>query len=86
MKVDFSIEFSETSKDLTEVMQKMLEFNPFKRFSANSLLKSPVFDSIRKPELEKPSPIKFDLDIDNDFDYENIVPKTSSVSEVLIRL
>jgi len=50
----------------------MLEFNPYFRWSPSECLRNPVFDSIRRPQLEKPAPCKLRLMVDQDeaFDYE----------------
>ncbi len=50
----------------------MLEFNPYFRWSPSECLRSPVLDSIRRPQLEKPAPIKLKLMVDQDdsFDYD----------------
>ena len=85
LKVDFSKEFDVTSNELTEVLQKMIEFNPYNRSFASELLKSPVFDSIRQPELEKPCPVRFELDLDDDFDYESF-KSSISTDDILTRL
>jgi hypothetical protein len=51
----------------------MLSFNPEKRLSAEQLLKNKIFDPIRLPLLEKPSPYKVNCNIDiiDLFDYES---------------
>ena len=51
---------------------KLLEFNPYYRWSASECLKSKYFDDIRNPELEESSSKKIMLDVDKDdaFDYE----------------
>ena len=50
----------------------MLEFNPDKRISAKDALSSPLFDSIRKADLERTSTSQVKLLIDEPgmFDYE----------------
>jgi hypothetical protein len=51
----------------------MLSFNPEKRLTAEQCLKNPIFDPIRLPLLEKPSPYKVNCNIDiiDLFDYES---------------
>ena len=52
----------------------MLKFNPTARFSAADCIKSPIFDSIRRPALEKSAPWKIYLGWDkmDAFDYETL--------------
>ena len=50
--------FEDISPDLFKLVKGLLEFNPYFRLSAEEALKSPVFDKIRVPKYEKPSPIK----------------------------
>ena len=52
----------------------MLKFNPTTRFSAGECLKNPIFDSIRRPALEKSAPWKIYLGCDkmDAFDYETL--------------
>jgi hypothetical protein len=51
----------------------MLQINPYLRASPNELLKSPLFDNIRRPPLEKSASLKLKLELDSSdaFDYEN---------------
>jgi hypothetical protein len=53
------------------MIYKLLEFNPYFRWSAQECLRSPYFDKIRNPALEKHSKAKILLEIDQDdaFDY-----------------
>ena len=52
----------------------MLSFNPVFRPSAQTLLKNPIFDKIRRPKIEQPSQFKVVCDFDDDYtvndDYE----------------
>ena len=50
----------------------MLSFNPDKRLTAEQCLQNKIFDPIRLPLLEKPSPYKIECKIDEQdiFDYE----------------
>ena len=40
------------SSELIELLELMLQFNPVFRPSASDLLKLPIFDNVRVPELE----------------------------------
>lgn len=63
------------SNKLTEeerqVLIELLQFNPDKRKSAAEILALPIFDQVRKPELEITAASKFYLEIDEPekFDY-----------------
>jgi len=52
-------------------MMRMLTFNPYVRPSAKDLLKSPIFNKIRSPDLEKPSPFKVHLSADTGSNMQN---------------
>ena len=56
-----------------ELIDKMLQFNPNKRVSAEELLKNPIFDSVRIPNLEnnKGNEIKLSIDEEGVLDYDN---------------
>ena len=56
-----------------ELIDKMLKFNPNNRVSAKELLKNPIFDEVRIPELEinKCKKIKLKIDEKGVLDYEN---------------
>ena len=55
------------------LLKAMLSFNPMFRPNASQLLKCKIFDSLRKPILEKGCPIKIEFDFDDNFEYyENI--------------
>ena len=45
--------FGHTSPELLNILESMLQFNPFFRPTAKELLKHPIFDKIRLPEIEK---------------------------------
>mmetsp|Transcript_32118 Transcript_32118/g.49116 ORF Transcript_32118/g.49116 Transcript_32118/m.49116 type:complete len:99 (+) Transcript_32118:403-699(+) len=66
-------EFAKSSPDLVKLIQSMLEFNPHFRQSAKELLRSPIFDKIRRPEMEKAASSKLSLAVDADgvYDYED---------------
>lgn len=49
-KIDFKKEFPFTSPEVLEILENLLEFNPYLRKSPADLLKSSIFDNIRKPE------------------------------------
>ena len=49
---------------MLEVLDLMLGFNHYFRPSARELLKHRIFDKIRIPNIEEPSPHKIVIDID----------------------
>ena len=63
----------EEDPHLTQLLNMMLEFNPYLRATPQECLQSKFFDNIRVPDLEKPAPYKIYLPIDMDdaCDYEN---------------
>lgn len=69
-----SDKFEGTSREIIRILENMLKFNPEKRFSAKECLKSPVFDSIRRPNLEREAPWKIYLGCDklDAFDYSTL--------------
>mmetsp|Transcript_1350 Transcript_1350/g.2397 ORF Transcript_1350/g.2397 Transcript_1350/m.2397 type:complete len:98 (+) Transcript_1350:298-591(+) len=65
------MEFTKSDVRLMDIMSNLLEFNLWYRESAGTLLQSPLFDSVRNAEREKPAPFKIQLNIDaqNPFNY-----------------
>ena len=57
---------------LKEILNNLLEFNPFFRASSVECLMSSYFDDIRNPALERSAPVKLSLSVDHDeaFDYK----------------
>ena len=43
--------FPKTRKDLVDIMESLLEFNPYFRPTAKELLKHPIFDEIRVKDI-----------------------------------
>ena len=61
-------QFKKSAPELIELLEQMLEFNPYFRPTARQLLKNKIFDSIRIPSIEERSPQKIVIDIDkNEF-------------------
>ena len=60
------------SDELIEIVDKLLNLNPFFRESAAELIKLKVFDEVREKKSEKKASLKIKLDIDQDcaFDYD----------------
>lgn len=50
--------FPNAGHELIKLLKGLLEFNPFMRLTAAEALKSPVFDKIRVPYFERPSPVQ----------------------------
>lgn len=75
--------FRHSSTELVDLLQSMLEFNPYFRFSAQECLKNKIFDKVRVLQLEKPAPSKIKLKIyeENVYDYEKCKPLKYSVND-----
>ena len=56
--------FSETSPQLIELLEQMLQFNHYFRPTARELLRNKIFDQIRISSNEEASPSKIIVDID----------------------
>ena len=73
-KISFSKEFPLTNTYITEVLQKMLEFNPYFRSNAKELLAHKIFDSCRSEypgcELDAEWKIELECDAIGMYDYE----------------
>ena len=55
-----------TSSKIIDVLEQLLEFNPYIRPKANEILQHPIFDSIRQPKLEIPLKKKINIKIDTE--------------------
>jgi len=64
-KIDFKKEYTDTDTRIAKILQNLLEFNFHFRKPASVLLKSSLFDCVRKPELEEPCPTLCQLDFDS---------------------
>ena len=62
-------------KGLQELLIKMLEVNPNKRWTAAQCLQSSYFDDIRYPSIERGaiSPLLLDIDRNEAFDYNQAI-------------
>lgn len=82
-KIEFKKEFPFTTPEILDILQSMLEFNPNFRGTAAELLKSKVFDKIRKPEMEVSAPFQIKLAIDEAgaFDYDKCKSDRFSIED-----
>ena len=64
-KTSIREEFKETKSELIDLLEQMLEYNPYYRPTAKQLLKSKLFDDIRVPEMQGIAPFKIVIKIDN---------------------
>lgn len=63
-KMSLKEKFPHSSNELINMLEQMLQFNPYYRPTAKELLKSKIFDKIRCEDLEKSAPFKILIDID----------------------
>lgn len=72
-KRHFLKDVSGSSTELKDMLENLIQLNPYFRWTPSELLKLPFFNDLRIPELEKSAPHKLKLDVDSDaaFDYEN---------------
>ena len=56
--------FPYSSDELINILEQMLQFNPYNRPTAKELLKNEIFNEIRNETLEQPAPIQIIVDID----------------------
>ena len=56
--------FPHTNNEIIELIELMLQINPFLRPTAKQLLKFKIFDKVRVKEVEVTSPHKITLKID----------------------
>lgn len=66
--------FPNASAECLSLLEGLLEFNPHFRLTAQEALVSPVFDEIRQPHFEKPSPVKITqmMYSQDTFDYDTL--------------
>ena len=57
--------FSGAEQGLIDILEHMLEFNPYFRPTARELLTNKIFDAIRVKNIEEPSTKKIIIDIDH---------------------
>lgn len=65
--------FPQTNPMIIELLNEMLQFNPYMRPTAKECLQCQLFDSIRVQGLESTAPFKINIDVDRNelkFDYE----------------
>mmetsp|Transcript_35701 Transcript_35701/g.54635 ORF Transcript_35701/g.54635 Transcript_35701/m.54635 type:complete len:180 (-) Transcript_35701:27-566(-) len=73
----FLEEVPSSSTELKDILENLIQLNPYFRWTPSELLKLPFFNDLRIPDLEKSAPQKLKLEVDSDqaFDYENGVSK-----------
>ena len=59
-----------------EIIQNLLCFNPYFRWSVNECLASPIFDDVRSEKLENSATHKIKLDVDTDDAYDYLDEKS----------
>jgi len=72
---------------LAKILSQMLAFSPEHRATAASLLKNPIFDSVRDPKLEMraASRVSVAVDLPESFDYSTMegCGKVSSTASII---
>ena len=58
--------FPDLDRVLIEMLESMLQVNPYMRPSASELLKNPIFDDMRFKDLEKGCQSKVQLEVDSE--------------------
>lgn len=83
-KIQFHQEFERSNANIIQTIDSLLQFNPQFRAKPAELLKLPVFDSVRDPNLEKPAPWRINLEVDAEgtFDYDNQRSSKFSISHL----
>lgn len=73
---------ADADPNLIKLLKGMLEFNPYFRLTAKQALRNKIFDKIREPHFEKPSPVKIKQDIHNPdfFRYSSEIEPSNEVS------
>ena len=63
--------FKDIDPKLVNILEQLVQVNPYFRLSANECLKDPLFDDIRSAQLEKSCNVKLLLEVDQEgaFDY-----------------
>jgi len=57
--------FPDTREDLVEILESLLQFNPYMRPTAKELMKHSIFNDIRIQKNELKAQHKINIDIDN---------------------
>jgi serine/threonine protein kinase len=63
--------FCHSKPEVVEILNNLLQFNPYFRLNASDCLKHPIFDSIRNPLMERPAPYQIYLKVDQPEYFEN---------------
>ena len=66
-------ELRDIPKEMVQILENMLQFNPYMRHSANECLQNPLFNGIKRPEEDIIAANKILLEVDKDdsYDYTN---------------
>lgn len=65
-RVDMSQKYPGTTNDGVDLLNRMLQFNPYFRISVDEALDHPFFNRVRKPHKEKMSDVQITLDFESD--------------------
>lgn len=74
--------YSESSQQIIDILESLLEFNHLYRASAKELLKHKIFDSIRVKRLERGAPYQIHLPCDEQDAYDYSTEKDNFCSTI----
>lgn len=83
-RINLKKEFPCTHRNLTQILEEMIQFNPHFRKQASQLLEDPIFDACREQfdDYENLAPFKIELVTDGKghFDYNNYTSNKLDIS------
>ena len=65
-RTDFNTKYPGAAGDGTDLLNRMLQFNPYFRISVDEALNHPFFTRVRKAHKEKESTVQITLDFENE--------------------
>ena len=65
-RVDLSRKYPGATEEAIDLLNKMLQFNPYLRISVDDALNHPFFTKVKKPHKEKTAEAQISLDFENE--------------------